>query len=139
LSARLLTEEIGRTGRECSLEVPFLRPQEGRSGRHTHCSRTSECGPKVGGEGRTVRCRVCPSAYKSVAPAEDIDGSIELWEASGADSLISFVDVGEKHPARMKFVGPDGRVSKPPFAEEFLAPYKKTTQTRTMQIFGSLL
>ena len=51
--------------------------------------------------------------------AEDVDGSIELLEASGADSVISFVDVGEKHPARMKFVSPDGRVSDPPFAEEF--------------------
>ena len=51
--------------------------------------------------------------------AEDIDGSIELLEASGADSVISFVDVGEKHPARMKFITSSGRVIDPPFAEAF--------------------
>jgi N-acylneuraminate cytidylyltransferase len=50
---------------------------------------------------------------------EDIDGAIELLEQTGADSVISFVDVGEKHPARMKFITPNGRVTDPPFVEEF--------------------
>jgi N-acylneuraminate cytidylyltransferase len=39
-------------------------------------------------------------------------------ERTGADSVIGFVDVGEKHPARMKFIA-DGRVIDPPFAEQF--------------------
>ncbi len=39
-------------------------------------------------------------------------------EKTGADSVISFVDVGEKHPARMKYVDEEGRVTDPPFAEE---------------------
>lgn len=47
----------------------------------------------------------------------DIDGAIELLEESGADSVISFVDVGERHPARMKKIMPDGQVVDPPFAE----------------------
>ena len=33
--------------------------------------------------------------------------------------MISFVDVGERHPARMKFIDADGRVTDPPFAEAF--------------------
>ena len=49
----------------------------------------------------------------------DIDGAIELLEKTGADSVISFVAVGEKHPARMKFIDGDGRVIDPPFAEKF--------------------
>jgi N-acylneuraminate cytidylyltransferase len=47
----------------------------------------------------------------------DIDGAIALLEETGADSVISFVETGEKHPARMKYIGPDGRVIDPPFAE----------------------
>jgi CMP-N-acetylneuraminic acid synthetase len=51
--------------------------------------------------------------------AEDIDGAVDLLERTGADSVISFVDVGEHHPARMKWIDAQGRVSDPPFAEEF--------------------
>jgi CMP-N,N'-diacetyllegionaminic acid synthase len=48
---------------------------------------------------------------------DDIDGSVDLLHRTGADSVISFVEVGEKHPARMKEILPDGRVVDPPFAE----------------------
>jgi CMP-N-acetylneuraminic acid synthetase len=50
---------------------------------------------------------------------EDIDGAIDLLEQTGADSVISFVDVGEKHPARMKFITAQGKVIDPPFKEAF--------------------
>jgi CMP-N-acetylneuraminic acid synthetase len=49
----------------------------------------------------------------------DIDGAVDLLMTTGADSVISFVDCGEKHPARMKFIDPEGHVSDPPFAESF--------------------
>jgi N-acylneuraminate cytidylyltransferase len=49
----------------------------------------------------------------------DIDGAIELLEKTGADSVISFVDAGERHPARMKMIDSDGRITNPPFAEQF--------------------
>ena len=52
--------------------------------------------------------------------AADIDGAIDLLEQTGADSVISFVDTGERHPARMKSIDPaTGRVLDPPFAEPF--------------------
>jgi CMP-N,N'-diacetyllegionaminic acid synthase len=51
--------------------------------------------------------------------SEDIDGAIELLERTGADSVISFVDAGEKHPARMKYLDTAGRVIDPPFMEQF--------------------
>lgn len=50
---------------------------------------------------------------------EDIDGAIDLLERTGADSVISFSDVGERHPARMKTIDASGRVTDPPFAEAF--------------------
>jgi CMP-N-acetylneuraminic acid synthetase len=50
---------------------------------------------------------------------EDIDGAIEMLERTGADSVISFVLAGDKHPARMKTLDEQGRVFDPPFAEAF--------------------
>lgn len=49
----------------------------------------------------------------------DIDGAIELLEKTGADSVISFVDSGERHPARMKTIDAAGRVLDPSFGETF--------------------
>src|SRR5690606_17734487 len=49
--------------------------------------------------------------------AADIDGAIERLEATGADSVISVVDVGAHHPARMKYLDGD-RLVDPPFCEE---------------------
>ncbi|MBI4508425.1 MAG: acylneuraminate cytidylyltransferase family protein [Deltaproteobacteria bacterium] len=48
--------------------------------------------------------------------ASDIDGSIGLLERTGADSVISVVDVGGFHPARMKYLEGD-RLVDPPFCE----------------------
>ncbi|UOG29269.1 cytidylyltransferase domain-containing protein [Leptospira noguchii] len=49
---------------------------------------------------------------------EDIDGSIELLEVSNADSVISVVNVGAFHPARMKYMEA-GKLIDPPFCEEY--------------------
>jgi len=43
--------------------------------------------------------------------AEDITNAIEIMERTGCDSVISFVDVGSKHPARMASIDDDGRVA----------------------------
>lgn len=37
----------------------------------------------------------------------DIDGAIELMERTGCDSVVSYVDVGANHPARMAWVKAD--------------------------------
>jgi CMP-N-acetylneuraminic acid synthetase len=47
----------------------------------------------------------------------DIDGAIALLERTGADSVISFTDVGGKHPARMRTIDKGGHVCDPSFAE----------------------
>jgi len=49
----------------------------------------------------------------------DIDGAVALLERTGADSVISFVDTGKRHPALMKVIDDSGRVTDPPFAEPF--------------------
>jgi CMP-N-acetylneuraminic acid synthetase len=112
-------EEIARIGREYGLEVPFLRPPE----------LARDDTPTIPVLQDVVRrLEEVEEPYDAVLTLqptnpfrrpEDIDGAIELLERTGADSVISFVDVGEKHPARMKFITSDGRVVDPPFAEQF--------------------
>lgn len=50
--------------------------------------------------------------------AGDIDQAIEILASSGADSVISVVDVGGHHPARMKYLEGD-RLVDPPFCEAY--------------------
>lgn len=127
LSAKRLTrvilstedEEIARIGRQCGLDIPFLRPVELAADDTPTIPVLQDVLRRLeeGGEGYESVLTLQPT--NPLRLPEDIDGSIELLEKSGADSVISFVDVGEKHPARMKFISPDGRVIDPPFAEEF--------------------
>jgi len=42
--------------------------------------------------------------------AKDIDDGIGLLGSSGADSVVSVVDVGANHPYRMKRIEADGRL-----------------------------
>jgi CMP-N-acetylneuraminic acid synthetase len=112
-------EEIARVGREWRLEVPFLRPAD----LARDDTPTIEVLQDV-----LQRFEACGDSYDAVMTLqptnplrrpEDIDGSIELMERTRADSVISFFNVGEKHPARMKFISADGRVIDPPFAERY--------------------
>jgi CMP-N-acetylneuraminic acid synthetase len=127
LSAKLLTstvlstedEEIARVGREWGLAVPFLRPTELAQDDTPTIPVVQDAVRKLEARGEGYDAVLILQPTNPLRRPSDIDGSIELLEASGADSVISFVDVGEKHPARMKFVGPEGRVINPPFAEEF--------------------
>jgi CMP-N-acetylneuraminic acid synthetase len=50
--------------------------------------------------------------------SDDVNNCLSLLENSDADSVISVVDVGGHHPARMKFLE-DGLLIDPPFAEKF--------------------
>lgn len=49
--------------------------------------------------------------------AADIDGAIEKLISTGADSVISVIDVGGHHPARMKYLDAGDQLVDPPFAE----------------------
>jgi len=112
-------EEIASVGRQHGLEIPFLRPRE----------LALDDTPTIPVIQYTVRELEARSEYYDAVMVlqptnplrrpEDIDGAIELLQQTAADSVISFVDVREKHPARMKVVTADGRVIDPPFAEAF--------------------
>ena len=109
--------EIAEVGRRCGLEVPFLRPAELAADDTPmlpvvhHAVRFLESE----GDHFDAVCLLQPTS--PLRRASDIDGAIELFERTGADSVISFVEVGAWHPAHMKHIDPEGRVLDPPFME----------------------
>jgi len=110
-------EEIARVGRNCGLEVPFMRPPELARDDTPTLPVLQDVVRRLEAAGQRYDAVFTLQPTNPLRRAEDIDGAVELMEKTGADSVISFVDVGGKHPARMKFIEPDGRVVDPPFAE----------------------
>jgi CMP-N-acetylneuraminic acid synthetase len=112
-------EEIAAVGRRCGLEVPFMRPPELAKDDTPHVPVLQDVVRKLEQAGEKYDAILTLQPTNPLRLPSDIDGAIELLEKTGADSVISFVPVGEKHPARMKFIDDDGRVIDPPFAEKF--------------------
>lgn len=122
LSSVILTtenEEIADVGRKCGLQVPFMRPQELAQDDTPSLPVIQHAVRFMQDRGDAFDAVMTLQPTNPLRRPSDIDGSIDLLESSGADSVISFVDVGEKHPARMKLIEADGRVVDPPFAEDF--------------------
>ena len=112
-------EEIAAVGRRCGLDVPFMRPAELAKDDTPHVPVLQEVVRKLEQAGEKYDAIMTLQPTNPLRLPSDIDGAIALFEKTGADSVISFVPVGDKHPARMKFIDDDGRVVDPPFAEKF--------------------
>jgi CMP-N,N'-diacetyllegionaminic acid synthase len=125
LAARFLTRvvlstedpEIAEIGWKLGLEVPFLRPPELARDETPTIPVLQDVVRRLEQAGQNYDAVFVLQPTNPLRLPEDIDGAIELLAESGADSVISFVDVGEKHPARMKMIDSAGRVTDPPFAE----------------------
>lgn len=112
-------ELIARIGARYGLEVPFLRPAELARDDTPTIPVLQDVVRKLECEGDHFDAILTLQPTNPLRLAEDIDGAVELLERTGADSVISFVDAGEKHPARMKFIDTEGRVVDPSFVEAF--------------------
>jgi CMP-N,N'-diacetyllegionaminic acid synthase len=112
-------KEIARVGRDCGLEVPFMRPPELAQDTTPTLPVLQDVVRRLADAGETFDAVLTLQPTNPLRRTSDIDGAVDLLVATGADSVISFVECGERHPARMKFIGPEGRVSDPPFAESF--------------------
>ena len=122
LSRVILTTEcpqITKVGLQCGLEVLFKRPDELAKDDTASLPVIQHAVQFLEDQGDRYDAVLTLQPTNPLRLPSDIDGSIDLLESSGADSVISFVDVGEKHPARMKYVQDDGRVIDPPFGEQF--------------------
>lgn len=111
--------EIAEVGRRCGVEVPFLRPPELARDDTPTLPVIQDVLRRLEAAGEHYDAVLILQPTNPLRRPSDIDGAIELLERTGADSVISFVEVGEKHPARMKFIDAEGRVLDPPFAEAF--------------------
>lgn len=111
--------EIAAVGRQWGLQVPFPRPPELARDDTPTILVLQDVVRRLAAAGDSYDAVFTLQPTNPLRRAEDIDGAIGLLEATGADSVISFVDAGERHPARMKFIDREGRVTDPPFAEAF--------------------
>jgi CMP-N-acetylneuraminic acid synthetase len=111
--------EIARAGGDCGVEVPFLRPPELAADDTPTVPVLQDAVRRLEAGGGRCDAVFLLQPTNPLRTPDDIDGAIELLERTGADSVISFVDAGERHPARMKMIDETGRVLDPPFAEPF--------------------
>lgn len=112
-------EEIATVGRQLGLDVPFLRPAELARDETPTIPVLQDIVQRLEDDGSRYDAIFVLQPTNPLRLPEDIDGPVELLERTGADSVLGVVDVGETHPARMKQVDEDGRVSNPDFAEAF--------------------
>jgi CMP-N,N'-diacetyllegionaminic acid synthase len=112
-------ETIAQTGRALGIDVPFMRPAELAGDDVPTLPVLQDVVRKLEAAGESYDAILTLQPTNPLRRPDDIDGAIDLLERTGADSVISFVDIGERHPARMKWIDADGRVSDPPFAESF--------------------
>ncbi|MDX1964646.1 MAG: acylneuraminate cytidylyltransferase family protein [Pirellulales bacterium] len=111
--------EIAAVGEKLGLEVPFLRPAELAADDTPTLPVLQDVVRRLADQGDEYDGVFILQPTNPLRLVSDIDGAIELLITSGADSVISFVPVGERHPARMKQLDPQRRVVNPPFAEQF--------------------
>jgi CMP-N,N'-diacetyllegionaminic acid synthase len=109
--------EIARAGESYGLEVPFLRPAELAKDSTPTIPVLQDVVRRLESSGESYDAIFLLQPTNPLRTVDDIDGAIALLESTGADSVISFADVGERHPARMKWIDEEGRVIDPPFME----------------------
>lgn len=117
----LSTEDdaIAAEGERLGLEVPFRRPTALAQDDTPTLPVLIHALDTLAASGERYDAVFILQPTNPLRLVSDIDGALELLERTGADSVIGFTPVGDRHPARMKRVDDDGRVSDPPFAEAF--------------------
>jgi CMP-N-acetylneuraminic acid synthetase len=108
-------EEIAAVGTSCGLDVPFMRPPELARDDSPTLPVLQDVVRRLERDGERYDAIMTLQVTSPLRRSGDIDGSIRLLERTGADSVFSFVDVGSRHPAKMKFIDAEGRVTDPPF------------------------
>ncbi|MCC6133382.1 MAG: acylneuraminate cytidylyltransferase family protein [Acidobacteria bacterium] len=109
--------EIAEVARSLGAEVPFMRPAELATDAARAVPVVQHALLEVEkAEGARYSHVVMLQPTSPFVRPSDIDGAVDLLTRSGADGVISVVDVGGHHPARMKFIEGD-RLIDPPFCE----------------------
>lgn len=113
------SEDIAEVSRQYGAWVPFLRPTNLATDSAKaipviqHALRFVE-----EQEGVTYDAVMMLQPTTPFRTGEDIDKALKLLERTGADSVISVVDAGAHHPARMKYLE-GNRLIDPPYCEAY--------------------
>ncbi len=110
---------IAAAGRALGLEVPFMRPPELALDSTPTIPVLQDVVSRLESAGDHFDAIFTLQPTNPLRLSSDIDGAVALLNETGADSVIGFAHVGERHPARMKYIDADGRVRSPDFAEAF--------------------
>ena len=113
------SEEIAEVSKKYGAEVPFIRPAE-------LATDSAKAIPVIQHavafmedlEGEQYDAVMMLQPTTPFRRSSDINEAIRILEESGADSVISVVDVEGHHPARMKFLK-EGRLIDPPYCEAY--------------------
>jgi CMP-N,N'-diacetyllegionaminic acid synthase len=111
-------QEIAEYGRSLGVEVPFLRPAELAQDSSRTIDALLHVLQCLHSAGETYDAVFILQPTSPLRTVGDIDGAIGLLARTGCDSVISFTDVGGRHPARMRSIDHEGRVVNPPFVEK---------------------
>ncbi len=112
-------QEIAAAAVSMGLDCPFLRPDELAQDDTPTIPVLQHVVQQLESDGEQYDAVYVLQPTNPLRLASDIDGAVQLLEETGADSVIGYSDVGERHPARMKSLDEQGRVVDPPFAEQF--------------------
>ena len=113
------SEEIAEVAKSLGAHVPFIRPDNLATDRAKaipviqHALEVME--QETGAKYDAVMMLQPTTPFRSGA---DIDEAIRILDETGADSVISVVDVEGHHPARMKFLE-NGKLIDPPYCEAY--------------------
>jgi CMP-N,N'-diacetyllegionaminic acid synthase len=111
--------EIAAEAKRLGVDVPFMRPAELAKDDTPTLPVLQDVVTRLEATGKKFDAIFTLQPTNPLRLASDIDGAIDLLARTAADSVIGFSDVGERHPARMKSIDANGRVTEPPFAEQF--------------------
>jgi CMP-N-acetylneuraminic acid synthetase len=107
-------EEIARVARECGAKVPFLRPPELANDTAKTIDAVLHAVQTLRNSGETFDSLVLLQPTSPLRTAEDIDGAVEKFYASGRKAVVSVSEVGD-HPILIRTVEetPEGQRLRP--------------------------
>ncbi|AOP33667.1 hypothetical protein A0128_07325 [Leptospira tipperaryensis] len=112
------SNEIADFAKDSGALVPFVRPNDLANDVISPMYAVLHAKKMMESQGKEYDAILMLQPTAPFRMSDDIDGAISLLESTKADSVISVVDVGSYHPARMKYLEGD-RLIDPPFCEAY--------------------
>lgn len=113
------SEDIAEVAKQHGGEVPFIRPSDLATDRAKAIPVIQHALQFFADEGEEFDAVMMLQPTTPFRRVEDINQAIKTLKETGADSVISVVDVKGHHPARMKYLSEGGRLIDPDFCEAY--------------------